>query len=78
MGSINPVSNHHAMNGYVMRFPKSWNDIVFEDWQALIRLITGKARVVVEGGSLSIPSVVAVSRYVLHLNDIPHHMTKGL
>jgi hypothetical protein len=52
MGSIDP------------RLPKSWNDIVIEDWQTLIHFITGKTHVVVNGSSVSVASVVATSRYV--------------
>jgi hypothetical protein len=52
MGSIDP------------RLPKSWNDIVIEDWQMLIHFITGKTHVVVNGNSVSVANVVATSRYV--------------
>jgi hypothetical protein len=51
MGSIDP------------RLPKSWNDILVEDWQAFMRLITGKSHIVIDGSSLSVASIVATSRY---------------
>lgn len=71
MGSIDP------------RLPKSWNNIVVEEWQTLIRFITGKTHIVVNGSSLSVASIVATSRYVNwsnqgHLNRLMIHVSYGM
>jgi hypothetical protein len=64
MGLLNEEPDHYIKCFFNTRLPKSHNDVVLEEWQIFIRLITGKARVIVDGNSLSIASVVAVSRYV--------------
>jgi hypothetical protein len=56
MGSIDP------------RLPKSWNDILVEEWEMFMRFITGEKHIIVDGGSLSVASIVATSRYLNWLN----------
>jgi hypothetical protein len=64
MGSMNENPDHYINGIHNTLSPKGHNDVVLEEWQTFIRLITGKSRVIVDGSSLSIASIVAVSRYV--------------